>query len=298
VTKLAVIIPTVGRKAVVRRLLQHLESQTRLPDEVVVSAPDDSHVEWYYSRKFRTSYVFGKRGLTAQRNRGLDHVRDQFDVVTFFDDDFLATDTYLATVSAELEAHPDWVIVMGYILRDGAHEGGFSFDKGLALLRAYEADHAIPPRITVHVGANGSNMSIRSRCIGKLRFDERLVLHGWQEDIDFTSQLRPHGRIMGLTVLAGVHLGIRNGRSNGTRFGYTQVMNPLYLVRKGTVPLRFACRQISRNVAANIAKSIMPEDHIDRRGRLKGNLMAALHALSGRIEPEYVLKIHAPRKSS
>jgi hypothetical protein len=134
-------------------------------------------------------------------------------------------------------------------------------------------------------------MSIRCRCIGNLRFDERLVLHGWQEDIDFTSQLRRYGRIMGMTLLAGVHLGIRSGRTSGTRFGYTQVMNPLYLVRKGTVPLHFACRQISRNVAANLVRSLRPEGHIDRRGRLKGNLLAAYHLIRGRIEPEYAQKI-------
>jgi hypothetical protein len=69
-------------------------------------------------------------------------------------------------------------------------------------------------------------------------------------------------------------------------------MNPLYLVRKGTVPLPFACRQISRNVAANIVRSVKPEDHVDRRGRLKGNLIAVLHALRGRIEPEYILTIN------
>lgn len=38
--KLAVVIPTYGRKPLLRRLLSYLEQQSRLPDIVVVSAPD------------------------------------------------------------------------------------------------------------------------------------------------------------------------------------------------------------------------------------------------------------------
>jgi len=134
-------------------------------------------------------------------------------------------------------------------------------------------------------------MSFRSSLIGDLRFDERLVLYGWQEDIDFTSQMRSRGRVVCVTSITGVHLGIKTGRVSGKRFGYSQVANAIYLIRKGTVPASFALPLMFRNITANLAKSLWPEPYVDRRGRLYGNALAILHIAMGRIEPEYILKI-------
>ena len=62
-------------------------------------------------------------------------------------------------------------------------------------------------------------------------------------------------------------------------------------MRKGTMPAGFALELMSRNVMANAIRSVWPEAHVDRRGRLRGNLIAACHLLRGRIEPEYVLRL-------
>mgnify|MGYP001373232929 CR=1 FL=1 len=104
--------------------------------------------------------------------------------------------------------------------------------------------------------------------------------------------MRRHGRVVSLDNLLGMHLGSRGTRLNGTPFGYTQILNPIYLVYKGTVPAGFAARQMARNLAANLLRSLSPEPHIDRRGRLKGNLLAFFHVLTGRIEPEHVMRLH------
>ena len=48
---------------------------------------------------------------------------------------------------------------------------------------------------------------------------------------------------------------------------------------------------MARNIAANLVRSLWPESYVDRRGRLRGNLLAMLHVLPGRIEPEYILKL-------
>jgi hypothetical protein len=132
---------------------------------------------------------------------------------------------------------------------------------------------------------------MRTVHIQGLRFDERLVLYGWQEDIDFTNQLRRHGKIVSLGKLIGVHLGAKSGRVSGIKFGYSQICNPVYLMLKGTMPPSFGLELMSRNVLANIVKSLRPEAYIDRRGRLRGNILAALHLIRGRVEPEYILKL-------
>jgi glycosyltransferase involved in cell wall biosynthesis len=289
--KLSVAIPTLGRKELVTRILGHLEHQTRLPDEVVISAPDSTHVDQSVSFKFPVRFVFGKRGLCAQRNRALEEVLGHTDAVVFFDDDFIPASDYLEIVERGFAQNPDWAAISGCIAKDGAKHGGFTFEQGLEVLRAAEAARAGALQITQHVGANGANMSLRAAAIGPIRFDERLVLHGWHEDIDMTSQLRANGRIVGLSTLVGVHLGVRGGKASGVPFGYSQVINIVYLVRKGTVPLSFGAKVMLRNVMANMAKSVWSEPHIDRRGRLKGNLLGAYDAIRGRVEPEHILTL-------
>jgi hypothetical protein len=50
-------------------------------------------------------------------------------------------------------------------------------------------------------------------------------------------------------------------------------------------------RLMLRNIAANLGRSLWPESYIDRRGRLRGNLIAIFHLLIGRVEPEYILRM-------
>ncbi|PDT83703.1 glycosyltransferase family 2 protein [Sinorhizobium sp. BJ1] len=289
--RLVVIIATFGRKEQLVRLLEHLERQERLPDEVIVSAPDEEHIKPVEKGSFPISFVFGKRGLCAQRNHALSHALGLFDVVTFFDDDFIPQDDYLRLLEAAFQERQDWAVVMGHVVKDGARTAGLSWAEGLQTLAAERAQGPITSKVVDHVGAYGCNMSIRAKFIGDLRFDERLVLYGWQEDIDFTSQLRRYGRVVGLNTLRGVHLGLKVGRVSGERFGYSQVVNPIYLIRKGTVPASFALPLMGRNIAANLVRSLWPEPYVDRRGRLRGNLIALLHLLKGRIEPEYIQNI-------
>jgi hypothetical protein len=123
-----------------------------------------------------------------------------------------------------------------------------------------------------------------------LRFDENLPLYGWQEDFDFSYQVGRSGRLVRDASLRGVHMGVKVGRSSGKRLGYSQIANPLYLLNKRTMPSKRALRLIRDNVAANIARSIRPEHHVDRRGRLLGNLLAIRDLVSSRLDPRRILE--------
>ncbi len=291
--RVCVIIPTLNRASLLPVVLAHLDDQTRPPSEVIVSAPDESHVQAYFARNYKLSFVFGQKGLCAQRNRAMAQALKWADIITFFDDDFLPADDYLEKLVIAFTEHPNWSVIMGTVAADGARGAGFSFEDGLALLRKAERERTIEDlqRITKQTGAYGCNMSMRAAQIGDLRFDERLVLYGWQEDIDFARRLGRHGEIIQLGRLTGVHLGARSGRVSGVRLGYSQICNPIYLVIKGTMPLGFALELMARNLLANTAKSFWSEPHIDRRGRLRGNILAAWHLLRGKVEPEYILDL-------
>ena len=45
------------------------------------------------------------------------------------------------------------------------------------------------------------------------------------------------------------------------------------------------------NVVSNLIHSVRPEPHIDRRGRLAGNLLAIGDWLRGRVDPQRVLHL-------
>jgi GT2 family glycosyltransferase len=289
--RLTVIIPTLGRREVLRQTLEHMSLQTRLPDKVIVSATCPEDVCDFNIPGMTIETLFGSKGSCSQRNRALDTALLSSDVITFMDDDFLADPNYFKGLEAAFIAHPDWSVIGGHVIADGVGSQGFSFAEGVRILNDFAKHSGRAPTVTDHPGAYGCNMSVRAANVGDVRFDERLPLYGWQEDIDFTAQLKRFGRVVSTTAIYGVHLGVKSGRVSGLRFGYSQITNPIYLLRKGTVPPAFALKLLSRNFVANIMGSIRPEPWVDRRGRLKGNLLAIRHVMTGRVEPEYILDL-------
>jgi GT2 family glycosyltransferase len=289
--RLSVIIPTLGRQDVLRQALAHLAQQTRLPDQVIVSATCADDVGDLDLPALKILTLFGSKGSCVQRNRALIAALPSSDIITFLDDDFLLGPDYLQDVEAAFNAHPDWSVIGGFVVADGAHGKGLTFAEGARILADYRDLAPSEATVIVHPGAYGCNMSLRACNVGDLRFDERLALYGWQEDIDFTAQLKRFGKIVSTDAIYGVHLGVKSGRVSGMRFGYSQMCNPIYLLRKGTIPAGFALKLLGKNLAANIVRSIRPEPWIDRRGRLKGNLLAIRHLMAGRIEPEHILQL-------
>ena len=77
-------------------------------------------------------------------------------------------------------------------------------------------------------------------------------------------------------------------RSPGVPLGYSQMVNPIYLARKGTMKYPTALAQMGRNFLANHAKALRPEPHIDRAGRVRGNWIGIWSILRGRVDPQGV----------
>jgi hypothetical protein len=68
-------------------------------------------------------------------------------------------------------------------------------------------------------------------------------------------------------------------------------MNPVYLARKGSFPLWLAAQQIFRPVAKNVLLSVVGRSKTYRRERLRGNRMALIDIVCGRISPERIVDI-------
>jgi hypothetical protein len=86
-----------------------------------------------------------------------------------------------------------------------------------------------------------------------------------------------------------VHLGIKHGRLNSRKLGYSQVVNPIYLWRKGNMSLPNVAWHIGKNVTANLWGSIARDEYVHRPSRLSGNLLGLSHVVRGRVSPEGAL---------
>jgi hypothetical protein len=84
---------------------------------------------------------------------------------------------------------------------------------------------------------------------------------------------------------------VTKGRNPGVTLGISQVINPVYLARKRTMRRLKAAELIARNVLANHAKVFRPEAYVDRAGRMRGNWLGFWYLLTGRVDPEIVLRL-------
>ncbi len=290
--KIVVGIATAGRREVLCDTLAELARQERLPAEILICPAQEEDVDWSFAATLAVPVrrVAPRQGLCVQRNAILDAIGDA-ELLLFFDDDFLPAPSFVTEAEALLGREGDIVVATGQVLADGIHGPGLAAAEARAILARDIAP--AEARLTPVENAYGCNMVFRVAAIraAGARFDENLPLYGWQEDTDFCQQLAGQGRIVHSTALRGVHRGSKRGRTSGLRFGYSQIANPVYLVRKGTLRPRRALRLAAGNVAANIGGSLKPNNPVDRIGRLKGNCLAFWDLLRGRLAPQRILSL-------
>lgn len=286
----AVVIASAGRPELLSEVLASCAAQRGVTFTGVVSVPDEASLPVDRAVLDAWTVVTGARGLAAQRNAGLDAIGD-VDLVAFFDDDAVLRPDYLANAVRFLSYRPDVVGLTGRVLLDGATRGEVSRKAAAdALARSVDAGDTRRWRPTREL--YGCNFVACATAATELRFDARLPLYSWLEDHDFARRLMHRGLLVEVDDCVIVHRGAASGgRQSHLRLGYSQVMNPMYLHRKGSFPGWLAAQQIFRPVAKNLALAAIGPASSWRRERLRGNVDAALDVLRGRITPERIVDL-------
>lgn len=232
----------------------------------------------------------GPQGLTRQRNRIMQSAFGRADLLVFFDDDFIPCPDYIRQMEKAFAKSDDIVIATGGVVADGILGAGYTIAEAIGLL---PQDHADQSPINGIYNAYGCNMAVRLSVAEQheVFFDEDLPLYGWLEDVDFSRAIARHGRSVQVCAARGVHMGVRSGRQPGLKLGYSQVANPAYLAAKGTLAHWRAALQIGRNLVANLLGSLKGNSTIDRRGRLRGNILAIGDLARRRATPSRILKL-------
>jgi glycosyl transferase family 2 len=282
--RVAVLLATKGRPQAATQLMRLLERQSVAPSIVVVSATAASDIEAQLPTDLNVEYIFGATGLTAQRNRALEQVRTRADVAVFFDDDFAPAGNWIEQCAALFTSESTIAGANGILIRDGAKTPSISWEEAQHVIAAPRP--ADPRTLSEIADLYGCNMAYRMSAIDGMRFDERLVLYGWLEDKEFSRKAAKKGRLVECNMLVGVHLGLQSGRVSGKKYGYSQIVNAWYLYKKGALSRGEVAFHILKALVVNAARTLRPENHIDRRGRLHGNLVGVIHLLSGACRPE------------
>ncbi len=289
--RIAIGIATRGRPAILAEVLRELDLQTRPPERILVCHVTPQDVADLPLRFPGVEFLTAAAGLPRQRNRILDAIGD-CDAVLFLDDDFIAAPSWLEALEAVLTTQPDCAVATGTVVADGAKGPGITPEEARAILAA-DMPPASLTAAHAHFNGYGCNMALRLAPMREhdLRFDEKLPLYAWYEDIDLTRRMLPFGTILRLEAARGVHLGVKQGRVPGLRLGYSQVVNPIYLARKGSFPWSHAIPSAARHCVINLLRSFKPEPEVDRWGRFRGNMRGLLDVLTGRADPERILTL-------
>jgi GT2 family glycosyltransferase len=288
----AVVIPSKGRPGVLRATIESLLAQDEPPTEIVVSIVAEA--DFPHDAGFPPSvrWIVGRPGAAAQRNSAIEALKCQPLFVVFLDDDMELHRGYLRGMREFFEAHPQAVVAMGHLLANG----GVTLEEAKRLC-------ANPPDLGDNTGkswhnsdpwggAYGCNLVARASLLDQVRFDERLPLYSEMEDVDFGNQARRHGEVWYLFGCLAVHLRTAGARITYRRHGFSQVMNAVYLGRKGSIPLVHAIRHFMlRRPLQNLVLAALPSQRQRRLGLFRGNLDALSLILRGRIEPEAILNI-------
>ncbi|MDR3424424.1 MAG: glycosyltransferase family 2 protein [Alphaproteobacteria bacterium] len=302
-----VIIATKGRAKETRVLLDFLQRQTLPPAYALIVGSEAGDIDGCGDHPLLAAgrgeaFVSPRVGSTCQRNAGLEALKrrgafgqsggDCF--CAFFDDDFRPAADWLENAAARFEKG-GIVGLTGLVLADGVTTGGLTEEQAAAFLSGKTPPAARYANMNTEREtecAYGCNMAFIGTVARDIRFDENLPLYGWQEDRDYTGQcLKLNlGRAVFVPSCVGVHRGVSSGRTSGLRLGYSQIANPLYLMKKGTMTLKSGLLHMARNAVANVVKSVAPpRPNVDYKGRLIGNLRAIGDVLRAISNPRRIL---------
>ena len=290
-TRLVVGIATRSRPTILAETIAFLAKQERQPDQIVVAYAEPVDIGDAPGQFPQVTFIQTPLGLTRQRNAILALARNN-DILLFLDDDFYLDPLYLTITERFFLENPDVVASTGRVLADDVKGPGLTVAQAKSILTSSTGAQCAQ-RITPAFLAYGCNMCLRLAPIREhnLRFDETLPLYGWYEDWDFSRQLAAFGSIVHISNACGVHLSTKAGRITGTRMGYAQVANPIYLARKGTFPWSHVLKFIVGPCLKNLVRSLAPEAHVDRLGRFCGNLTAFRDLLAGTLSPTQIVDL-------
>jgi GT2 family glycosyltransferase len=254
-------------------LLESVAGQCIYPDEVLIvdGSLNDETKDILFGKLFEHLRYFkvadADRGLTKQRNFGIDKVSEGIEVVCFLDDDIILKPMYFKTLLSTYQMYPEAMGVGGYIanevlwrplilsekttLKQFVYDGwvrndGYRFvlrkklrldaDKPPAHLPDFAHGRSVsflPPSGKIYPVEQfmGGVSSFKTEALRNQKFSEYFEGYGLYEDADYTLRLSKKGKLFVNTSAQLYHYHDASGRPNKFVYGKMIIRNGWYVWR-------------------------------------------------------------------
>ena len=299
--KLAIVIPTIGRYDDLRRMLESVAGQTRLPEQVLIVGEGDGNTQVASEYRQLDARFINLPGssICDARNRGAQEARADIDLIGFFDDDIVLEPQTFEALLDFWDAAPDDLGAVGCNLVNFApvHAGRL---KGLRLasrLGLYDkAKGAVMPSgfQTLTLGIERDTwvrwlpswaVVYPRKVLAEFGWDEWFESYSYLEDLDLSYRVSKKYRLAMVADARFYHYPSNIGRTDPYLFGKKEVLNRLYFVSKHPELSRpLCCLALSIRAAMSFALGIAHRD-FGYFKRIAGNLAAILTIPLKRLKP-------------
>jgi len=274
--KFALIICTYMRPKSLQILLESVRIQTLYPDEILIvdGSTNDETSAMLESNHYQNLRYFkvsdDQRGLTKQRNVGIDMSDAESEILCFLDDDTILDSKYFEHLLATYNRFPNALGVSGYITNEGGawkymgdhyrvkideyyFDGFIRPDSSRNILRKkLNLISDVPPgfmptfshgRSTGYLPPTGKTYRVEQMMGGvssfkrsvfeNIRFSTFFEGYGLYEDADFTLRVSKIGSLYVNTAAKVEHHHDSSGRPNMFKYGEMVVRNGYYVWRVG-----------------------------------------------------------------
>ena len=269
--RFSLIVCTYMRPQPILELLKSVAIQTRYPDEIlVIDGSIDSETEIILKENEFDNLIYYKvgetdRGLTKQRNFGINLVNVDSDIVCFLDDDIVLKKDYFENLLRTYEIKTDALAVGGYIENAGVwtkasepsgrkkffYDGWMRNEPSRFRLRRTfgllpdcnpgffptfahgRSVGFLPPSGKVYPVEQimGGASSYRKHVFKDVKFSTYFEGYGLYEDVDFSLRLAKRGKLFVNSKAQLFHYHDDSGRPNKYQYGKMVVRNGWYVWR-------------------------------------------------------------------
>lgn len=255
------------------KLLQSVKQQTLYPDEILIidgstNAATQTILEQHvFDQLHYFKVAANERGLTKQRNYGVERLGATVEVVCFLDDDTVLESDYFEQIINTYALHPEALGVGGYIINETASEFvGYNYQptskeyyfdgwkqkdgSRFVLRKKLGLDSDCPPGYSSMYSHGrsvgflppsgkiypvemlmGGVSSFRKTVFEKIQFSTYFEGYGLYEDADFTLRVAKIGKLYLNTSAKLNHYHDASGRPNQYQYGEMVVRNGWYVWR-------------------------------------------------------------------
>jgi GT2 family glycosyltransferase len=246
--KIAVVVPTIGRGDDLRRMLESLNKQSRLPNQVLIvgEGEDNVRVAAEFPRLAAQFMPLPGSSISEARNAGTMAAHADIQLIAFMDDDIVLEPDALAAMLRFWEAAPPEVggASCNHMNHPAVFAAGLKSSKLVSWLGLYHPEKGAVLKSGVHtmIGVPGETIYVnwlptyaaiyRRSVLAEFAFDPWFKGYSYLEDLDFSYRVSRKYKLAVVAESRFYHYPSHVGRPNSYKFGKKEVMNRLHFVKK------------------------------------------------------------------